>query len=230
MDYLCRIDQFGCAIETGVLGEPEMARLREAADGLLAVSGKQPAGIRGLLSSAPEFENLEQHAAVRRLVDPVLGAGAFVARSILFDKRPEANWDVVWHQDKTIAVREKVEVAAFGPWSVKSGVPHVQPPVEVLARMLTVRLHLDECGPENGPLLVVRGSHRGLLSEAEVRATDWNRHPELAEIGVPAGSAVVMRPLILHSSRKAASPRRRRVIHLEFAADQLPGGLVWARL
>ena len=49
-----------------------------------------------------------------------------------------------WHQDLSIAVKERHEVAGFGPWSVKEGVP-VQPPVEILESMLTLRLHLDDC-------------------------------------------------------------------------------------
>jgi hypothetical protein len=36
-----------------------------------------------------------------------------------------------------------------------------------------------------------------------------------------------MRPLILHASSAALEPRRRRVIHLEYAADTLPGELEW---
>lgn len=37
-----------------------------------------------------------------------------------------------------------------------------------------------------------------------------------------------MRPLILHASGSAQAPAHRRVIHLEFAAAALPGGLEWA--
>ena len=44
---------------------------------------------------------------------------------------------------------------------------------------------------------------------------------------VEAGGAVVMRPLLLHSSRPADEPARRRVVHLEYAAAPLPGGLEW---
>jgi hypothetical protein len=38
-----------------------------------------------------------------------------------------------------------------------------------------------------------------------------------------------MCPLILHASSKAASPSHRRVIHIEFASLELPGGLHWHR-
>jgi hypothetical protein len=42
------------------------------------------------------------------------------------------------------------------------------------------------------------------------------------------GGIVLMRPLLLHASSPARAPGHRRVIHLEFAADPLPGSLRWA--
>lgn len=61
-----------------------------------------------------------------------MGPACFAVRALLFDKTPEANWKVVWHQDITIAVRVRAEVAGFATWSEKGGVPHVQAPVELL--------------------------------------------------------------------------------------------------
>ena len=43
----------------------------------------------------------------------------------------------------TLALRARAEVPGFGPWSTKNGIPHVQPPVDLLKQMLAVRLHLD---------------------------------------------------------------------------------------
>ncbi len=42
-----------------------------------------------------------------------------LVRAIYFDKTSEANWSVAWHQDKTIAVKEKVNIPGFEPWSIK---------------------------------------------------------------------------------------------------------------
>ncbi len=145
-----------------------------------------------------------------------------------FDKTESANWNLPWHQDVTVAVKARREVAAFGPWTLKAGIPHAHAPAELLGRMVTIRIHLDACGPENGPMRVLPGSHEdGRLSPAGVNA--WVAR--VAEQGVsclvPAGGAVVMRPLILHSSIVATAPGHRRVIHLEFAAEDLPGGLEW---
>ena len=69
-------------------------------------------------------------------------------RGILFDKIPEPNWKVPWHQDVIIAVQERVEADGFGPWSSKANVLHVQPPAAMLERMISVRLHLNFCSPE----------------------------------------------------------------------------------
>jgi ectoine hydroxylase-related dioxygenase (phytanoyl-CoA dioxygenase family) len=123
-------------------------------------------------------------------------------------------------------VKERRDVEGFGPWSVKAGVVHVQPPASVLAGMLTVRLHLDDCGLENGPLRVVPGSHKLGVSDAAAIADARNRIAE-ATCAVGAGSVVLMRPLLLHASSPATVAGHRRVIHLEFAAAELPGGLEW---
>jgi ectoine hydroxylase-related dioxygenase (phytanoyl-CoA dioxygenase family) len=133
---------------------------------------------------------------------------------------------VPWHQDLTIAVRERREAAGFGPWSVKDGVVHVQPPDEVIARMLAVRIHLDDADAKNGALRVIPGSHReGRLSAEAIGL--WTTTCEGVTIDAPAGSALLMRPHLLHASSAAERPSQRRVIHLEYAAERLPFGLEW---
>jgi hypothetical protein len=92
-----------------------------------------------------------------------LGAGARPVRAILFDKNAEVNWGLAWHQDRTIAVRRRVEVPGFGPWTVKAGMVHVAPPFSLLARMITVRIHLDPVDAANAPLLIAPGSHLARL-------------------------------------------------------------------
>jgi ectoine hydroxylase-related dioxygenase (phytanoyl-CoA dioxygenase family) len=123
-------------------------------------------------------------------------------------------------------VKQRIDVAGFGPWSVKAGVRHVQPPVRVLENMLTVRVHLDDCGPDNGPLNVLPGSHAaGVLKAAEIES--WRRNQAPMSCVARAGDAVLMRPLLLHASSVALRPGHRRVIHIEFAGTDLPGGLDW---
>ncbi|HAV63046.1 MAG TPA: phytanoyl-CoA dioxygenase [Verrucomicrobiales bacterium] len=151
----------------------------------------------------------------------------FPVRALLFDKTPQTNWTVSWHQDLSIAVADRIDTPGFGGWSLKEGVWHVQPPATVLERMLTVRLHLDDCGPEHGPLRVVPGSHRLGRLDADAIAGCRAGTP-VEEILCGAGDALVMRPLLLHASSKATRPSRRRVLHVEFAREDLPGDLEWA--
>ena len=44
---------------------------------------------------------------------------------------------------------------------------------------------------------------------------------------VARGGILAFRPLLLHASSPARQPRHRRVVHLEFAAVELAGGLEW---
>jgi ectoine hydroxylase-related dioxygenase (phytanoyl-CoA dioxygenase family) len=115
----------------------------------------------------------------------------------------------------------------WGSWSIKDGVHHVQPPVEVLNKMLTLRLHIDCADEQNGCLKVIPGSHRrGLLQPATIDSLVKN------SIAVPcivnAGDALIMRPHILHASSKATKPNHRRVVHLEYSSYSLPEGFAWA--
>ncbi len=229
MEYQEAVTRDGCAIVPGVIDESLADSLAAAADEAWNTVTRRHAGVRNLFREAPAFAALDLAPTVRALVEPVLGSGAFVARSILFDKRPEANWDVPWHQDKLIAVPERLDVPGFGPWSIKEGVHHVQPPAEVLHGVLTVRIHLDDCGPDNGPLLTIPGTQTRFMSDPDNDATNWDEHESRRVLTARRGDAVVMRPLVMHASKKAAAPSRRRVVHLEFAAAALPGGLEWAR-
>jgi ectoine hydroxylase-related dioxygenase (phytanoyl-CoA dioxygenase family) len=177
------------------------------------------------LLSVPSVRTLAKSRTVREIMEAVLGPGCFAVRGIFFNKTRTSNWKVVWHQDLTIAVRERANVSGFGPWTMKAGILHVQPPPEVMSGLLAIRLHLDESGIDNGPLRVIAGSHRhGRLSAEQIG--NWNKESS-ATCTVPKGGALVMRPLVLHASSSCAIPKSRRVIHLEFAAAELPNGLNW---
>ena len=182
--------------------------------------------IRNLLQSLPEMRELAESRPIRDLAEMVVGVNCRAVRATLFDKRPEANWKVPWHQDLTIAVEQRVDVEGFGPWTEKAGVQHVQPPVELLGGMLAIRVHLDDCSEANGALRVLPGSHlHGRLTDGAIR--QWRQTFAAFSCEVGTGGVVAMRPLLLHSSPASAHPLRRRVIHLELAARELPGGLRW---
>ena len=92
--------------------------------------------------------------------------------------------------------------------------------------MITARIHLDDCDEENGALRVLPGSHR----EGKLAANDISRWAETHETSVcnaQAGDVLFMRPLLLHSSLRANNPVHRRVLHLEYASEELPNGLKW---
>jgi ectoine hydroxylase-related dioxygenase (phytanoyl-CoA dioxygenase family) len=217
-------DSLGFCTIPGAVPAETLDELARSVEGLL--SAKAAPGARNLDGLAPPVARFAESRKIADLLDSLGAPGAFLVRGIFFDKHPGANWHVPWHQDLTIAVREKKEIAGFGPWSGKGGVPHVRPPPSVLAGMVTLRVHLDDCDPDNGALRVLPGSHRhGVLSAALIQR--WRSEHREVPCAVPRGGILAMRPLLLHASSRAMRPRRRRVIHLEFATDALPGGLEW---
>lgn len=183
-------------------------------------------GARDLLRRLPALLPLVV-GPLRDLVTPYLGPGTRAVRGLLFDKTPVANWKVTWHQDVTVSVSDYAEVPGWGPWSRKAGRWHVRAPTEVVDTMLTARIHLDACGPRNGPVRVIPGSHhRGRLSEPEIDRAARAAPP--IDCVVPEGGVLLLHPLVVHASAPAAEPTHRRVIHIEFAAGPLPDGFRWA--
>lgn len=188
--------------------------------------GQSYFGIRNLLNAVPAVRDLAESSHIRSIVEPIAGERARVVRGIFFDKTPDANWKVAWHQDVAIAVREQKQVAGFCGWSLKAGIAHVQPPVSILENILTLRLHLDDADEANGALKVIPGSHK--LGRIETKEMD-----EAKQLASPVnccvrqGDALVMRPLLLHSSSASATPSHRRVVHIEFSSVELPGDLEW---
>ena len=221
----------GFALAASVLSEAEVSALTAAVAKLTAATadarGRDGAyGLRKLLRDCAEVRALACSEKLLALLADYLGRDAFPVRALFFDKTPAANWRVPWHQDLTIAVAERIEVPGFGPWSVKDGVVHVQPPRQFLENMIALRLHLDDCDADNGPLRVVPGSHRdGKLGAAEIVLARERHEPVVCE--ARCGDVLLLRPLLLHSSSPARRPGHRRVLHLEYATTELPGGLRW---
>lgn len=143
----------GAQLAPSALGAARLAELEK----LLADQPRDVAGVRlfGIDGLRPI---LNADGPVGRLAAEVLGPAARPVRAILFDKSAAANWALAWHQDRVIAVRERIGVDGFGPWSRKHGALHVAPPFPLLARMLTLRVHLDPVPETNAPLLVAPGS------------------------------------------------------------------------
>lgn len=185
------------------------------------------AGRRGLLAN-PVVKQFADSGRIKALVRPHLLMEPQPVRAIYFDKSPEANWLVPWHQDLTVAVRQRRDVPGWGPWSVKEGVHHVQPPTELLEQMVAVRVHLDDSDADNGALRVLPVTHlSGRLNAPAVSQLRTQAHEVLCE--ARAGDVLLMRPLLLHSSSRSHSARHRRVLHVEYAGFDLPPTLEWSQ-
>jgi ectoine hydroxylase-related dioxygenase (phytanoyl-CoA dioxygenase family) len=213
----CRetIEENGFDVIPGLFSSDCMDRLLEAVDRL--APRRSRAGIRHALGLAP-VAGIARQTQVIGLARAVIGPDAFPFRATLFDKSPQSNWLVVWHQDTALPLRERIDVPGWGPWSVKEGIRYAHGPAAALSQVLAVRIHLDDSNIENGPLRVLPRTHRlGVLS-------DDTLHELSMEIGavdcvVPKGGVVVIRPLVVHASSKSQVGAPRRVLHIEYAAS-----------
>lgn len=199
------------------------------ADALREVAALAPAGdVPGarLFGSELLRRFLHPDSALSRLASRFLGPSARPVRALFFSKSGENNWRIGWHQDRTIAVRRRIDAASFDVWSVKGGVDHVEPPFEILAGMVTLRLHLDDTPATNAPLLIAPGSHALGYVAASDASRVANRATPVA-CTAAAGDVWVYATAILHSSERAATSAQRRVLHVDYAATDLPHGLEW---
>ena len=182
--------------------------------------------MRDVFAESPELLEIASTPPLLSLARSLAGAEARPTKATYFDKRPEANWSLPLHQDLTITVHAQADLPGYTHWSMKAGVPHVQPPVPVLEGIVALRIHLDDCPADNGALEVVPGSHlQGRISAAELRMM----HLEGRAVICPAqaGDVLAMRPLLVHGSSKARIPKRRRVLHVEYATTELDAPLQW---
>jgi len=216
------------AIHVRVLGFdilPKVLTLGEVHELIETLGDSNGPGKRGLLD-IPVVAALATSSRLVDLVRPCVPGTPRPVRALYFDKSPDTNWSVSWHQDVTLAVKARAEVEGFGPWSLKDGVPHVHAPAKLLERMLTIRLHLDDCDETNGTLHVLIGSHQfGRATPAEIEHLRQECPEYICR--VPAGGAMCMRPLLLHCSKRSESDRHRRVLHIEYAGFDLPPPLDW---
>ncbi|PJJ60590.1 phytanoyl-CoA dioxygenase family protein [Hymenobacter chitinivorans] len=214
---------------------PNLLSPAETAALLHAIAGAPAAGpgfrrhqdlfaIRNVLGEIPALQSILVATQLPQLLAVLFPSGCHLVKSIYFDKPAHSNWLVAWHQDLMISVDGHTELPGYGPWTRKPEGVAVQPPRAVLENICTIRLHLDACDADNGALKVVPGSHRaGPLLGPELAA----RTTGAVVCAVPAGGAMLMKPLLLHASDRSRSARSRRVLHLEFASAPLPPGLQW---
>jgi hypothetical protein len=211
----------GAQLFRAALGRDQLSSLETALSHLPPDhAGLRLRGVEGLIPF------LASTGPIGRCAASVLGDDCRPVRAILFDKTPGTNWALGWHQDRTIAVKQRVTVDGFTTWSVKSGMLHVEPPFELLSGMVTLRAHIDPVPASNAPLLIAPGSHQlGRIAEEDVR--DVVRRCGTVACLAEAGDIWLYATPILHASEAAAVPVHRRVLQVDFAVGQLPGGLEW---
>jgi len=181
--------------------------------------------IRQFLKEIPDVLPLLLNSRLKDVISTVFGSDYFVVKSIYFDKPAASNWFVAYHQDLTISVDQKSDIQNFGPWTVKQNQFAVQPPLQILENIYTIRIHLDETNKDNGALKVVPQSHSKQIYRPET--INWETETETI-CNVNKGGIMIMKPLLLHSSGRTINNGRRRVIHIEFSSAQLPEPLQWA--
>lgn len=181
--------------------------------------------IRQFFKEVPACISLIFNENLKNLIEKVLGNDYFVVKSIYFDKPETSNWFVSYHQDLTISVDKKVDIADFKGWTVKQNQFAVQPNLDYLENIATIRIHLDSTNADNGALNVIPKSH--LKQIYDPRTIDWAVE-KVVSCSVNRGGVMLMKPLTLHSSSRTVNNQRRRVVHIEFASKELPKELNWA--
>jgi ectoine hydroxylase-related dioxygenase (phytanoyl-CoA dioxygenase family) len=207
----------GCCVLEAAVPADWLARVRAAMARMVEES-------RAVAASDTRFVLEDGHSAatprLRRLNSPPMhdpDFWAFAAESVSADvaadvcgpdvkfyhsklnfKWPEGGQRFDWHQD-------------IQAW------PHTD------YSPVTVGLYMEDCGPEQGPLLAIRGSHKGKLYSMYDRERNWVlRIPEdelptgwqddLVALTGPAGSLVLLNCRVIHGSKGNRSERMRPLL------------------
>jgi hypothetical protein len=184
------------------------------------------AGTRCLLD-LPVVRQTARHLKERMIGLGRLPSGSVAIQAIAFNKTATTNWKVAWHQDLMFPIARPATRPGYTTPAKKGGVDHACPPREVLSALLAVRLHLDPCDEGNGPLRVSPGTHLEGIIPSDHAAAIAAARGEIACLA-REGEAVLMRPLLLHASSQATTPRNRRVLHVVFH-DGSPVAEPWHR-
>jgi len=179
---------------------------------------------RNLIDSISDLVQLVRVPILDQLLCETIGENYGLVRTLYFDKPSDRSWNLPFHKDLTIAVKDNsLPTTHFSKPTRKAGVDHVEASESVLENMLTLRIHLDTVTTSNGPLEVVPGSHQtGKKNEPSSR--------EPVKILVEAGDVLAMRPMISHGSGHTDSEGnlRRRILHLEYCGTKrLPDNYQW---
>ncbi|MFP3834686.1 phytanoyl-CoA dioxygenase family protein [Chryseobacterium sp. SIMBA_028] len=228
--YKSHIQEYGFSIINDVFSADEVEKIIGVLNGIDTSrenfrKSEDLFAIRQFLKEIPEIKDLIFNDNIKRIITEVFGEKYFVVKSIYFDKPETSNWYVAYHQDLTISVDKKLELPNFGPWTTKQNQFAVQPPLNILENIYTIRIHLDDTDENNGALKVVPKSHSKGVYRPET--IDWSIETENI-CNVEKGGIMLMKPLTLHGSNRTTNGKKRRVIHIEFSDMELPEVLQWA--
>lgn len=229
-DHMRKIESSGFSIVNKIYSAQELENIINKIDNADKTNetfrkSKDLFAIRQFLKEIPEFTSLIFNDQLKLLIKSIFGKSYFVVKSIYFDKPEQSNWYVAYHQDLTISVDQKLHLAGYGPWTIKQNQFAVQPPIDILKSIFTVRIHLDDTNFENGALKVIDKSHdKGIFRSENI---NWNIEKEII-CDIEAGGIMIMKPMLLHGSNRSTNSKRRRVVHIEFCDLELPNELNWS--
>lgn len=205
----------GFSIEAKVFSNRECDSLLNS---LACASGQRSrAGIRHLMRNQVIYR-FAYDLRLIALAGRYLGGNAVPFRATLFDKSPQTNWLIPWHQDTALPLANTFDAEGWGPWSIKAGVNYAHAPGWALERVIALRVHLDAATATNGPLKVIPNSHTdGVLSDDTLFQRVNQLGNGVVECLTPCGGVVAMRPLTIHSSSRVLTANTRRVLHIEYA-------------
>ncbi|MBV8465845.1 MAG: phytanoyl-CoA dioxygenase family protein [Burkholderiales bacterium] len=219
-----QFDDQGFVLVDEVLDAHETANVLEHLHGM-NLGG---AGSRHLLAH-DWCKELAARLAAKPLLHELIPTTHAAVQCSYFRKSLDQNWLVAWHRDLSIPVAARVDHPELRGWSEKEGAVFVQAPTDLLTELIAVRLHLDDCTHEDGPLRVIPGSHsHGTIGQGPI--LEQCKATGSVSCTAKAGDALVIHPLLLHASSKATGQSERRVLHFLFGPTSLPFGLQWVYL
>ena len=224
-------DQFfeeGCLVLEGAIDADWLARLRTATSEMIDKSRTvtksdstfvleeghcaQDPRLRRLTSPVTHHPTFWEFASSSPIVDvaaDVCGPDVKFYHSKLNFKWPKGGQKFDWHQD-------------IQAW------PHTD------YSPVTIGVYLDDCGPEQGPLLAVKGSHKEALRSMYDDAGNWvlridedkmpkNWQDDTISMTGPAGSLALLNCRVIHGSmRNASDAMRPLLLNVYSSADSMP--------
>lgn len=237
---MAMLEHKGYSVLNNIYTKREVNKMTSVLNNYFKEQGKRMKNTHAVRKLLQEVPVLTRHLLNKNLktiiekVDP----DAFLTKAIYFNKEETNNWFVTNHQDVAINVEKeemskkeqkaiwKKKTKGYYGWTEKDDVVSVCPPEEIGLNRFSIRIHLDDTDEKNGALKVIPGSHKKVHEDEDILTITENSIPHICV--VDSGGVQLMKPLLLHSSSKNKSKKKRRVIHLEFASKKLIKGIDWA--